>query len=199
MIGRNKPTFPFLLVCLGLLLVLSSCGGGGGGGSDDQVYPATIAIDTDPGTIDSGDITFTHIDIYDVAPGGVVLKIKFPIALTYQTGSSIVEVDGVRYDTSPDFHESNTTDTYLVYIYRREDFGDSNYARLTIQLKGRDATTDATGKIQVDADFNDPLVSTADKFSITDPQFDADDEVSITISDGSTGTGGSGGTAGTGG
>lgn len=172
-----------LILSISLVVVFYACGGGGGGGGGDAVIGADVSIGTDPNKIDSGDRTVTKLEVNDVNTNGVVLKVRYPKALAYVADTSRLLVDGTSYVLDPDVLKTSGDSTYQVYFLAQGQFGDGSFGEISFQLRARDSVTD--GKIEVDPDVDDPAVSRSRKFSVDDPQFDAEDFVYITVKDNS--------------
>jgi hypothetical protein len=182
------------LIKASLLIVFSAwlgaCGGGGGGGGEGFVGAATVSIRLQPSTIDSGDRTQVSILIGDVHENGIALKVRFPDGLRYVPASAFLTANDRRIDLTPTVNAASTEDdsVYVVFylsqsLFRTsgsEYFGEVGEMRL--QLEGRKAVSD--GKVEVDADVDDPQESNDSEFSLTNPEFAAEDRVFISVKDG---------------
>jgi hypothetical protein len=76
-------------------------------------------------------------------------------------------------------NEQKDNTRYLVFFLDQDLFGDDGRGTLTFQLKGSDKLTE--GRIEVDADVNDPLVNDNNEFSVSNPEFGAEDDVTVDV------------------
>jgi len=159
---------------------LAGCGGGGGGGGD-YIGAALVSLEASPRQIDPGDRTQLTIRIAEVDENGIALKIKFPVELKYVSSSTTLETsDRDEPIIVPVTNSVNSDpDRYLVYYFKRSRFGEDNQGTLRLQLEAVDELS--SGKIQIDADVDDPKVSNTTEFQVSSPEFGAEDEVSIEI------------------
>ena len=178
--------YRLLAVGASLICVIAfsiSCGTGGGGGlSNGPSANANIAVD--PNHIDSGDRTSVTVDIASIDEEAIAIKIRFPIGLTYISGSAFYLTSGVEVVSNPTNNESDTTHTYLVFYLNRDGFADSGTGTLYITLEGVSDITDDI--IEIDIDLDDPDEGNGTEFDISNPQFDAQDQDSIRVGSGST-------------
>lgn len=164
-----------------LAALVSGCGGGGGGGGDSFVGAALVSLSISPSEIDAGDRTRVSIEISEVHPDGISLKLKFPDGLRYVLGSSELLVDGDDLDATPTVNAEKEQDAYLVYYFPQERFGENLRGELTLELEGVNSVND--GEIEVDADVDDPAISNAIEFDIENPEFQAEDLAQIRVRD----------------
>lgn len=170
----------FTLVTLSCLnLALASCGGGGGGSGDNFPGAANVSIQIEPGEIDTGDRALAIADVSDVREN-MILKFRFPTVLSYVPATATIEIDGREKDITPNI---NTTDAanygYLVFFLGTRDFGDSKEGKIRFQLQANDSSKE--GKIEIDADVDDPLIDNLAEFTIANPEFAAEDDVTINV------------------
>lgn len=173
-------------------LALSSCGmggGGGGNGSDgDQVEPAELNLVVTPPEIDSGDRMLLKITMSEIHKDGLLLKVQFPTAMHYVTGTSFLTVDGDEIDIDPAARVTTGVaedqKSYVVYDLSHDTFGNERSAQMTLKLEG-DSEVKEGATVAVDADFNDPGLRFDQKFNALAPQFDPQDRVKIKIRDSS--------------
>ncbi len=118
-------------------------------------------------------------EIESVHENGILLKFKIPASLEYVTGSSTLEIDSDPQDATPAVNEQKDNTRYLVFFLDQDLFGDDGRGTLTFQLKGSDKLTE--GRIEVDADVNDPLVNDNNEFSVSNPEFGAEDDVTVDV------------------
>lgn len=178
------PTHRLALFALstGILFgLLSGCGGGGSGGGTTGFEAARVSLAVDRNNIDTGDLMGVRVFLSDVRPEGVLLKLRYPEGLRYRRASSELETDGDVVDIDPFTERRKNELAYLVYILPREAFGDSGSGIVRFTL---DAVERADGTLAVDPDFNDPNLTSSQKFDVDSPQFDAEDEEPVTVSDG---------------
>lgn len=175
----------YLSPLLGLALIaaplLSGCGGGGGGGGDDFIGAAQLSMTASPRRIDTGDRTEVRIDISRLHPNGIALKIRFPAGLDYVTSSSVLEVDDTDIDVTPSINQEKASDVYLVYYISPEQIEEEATGVLLFELEGKKELKE--GSIEVDADVDDPEIDNATEFDIDKPQFGAEQEVTIEVTE----------------
>lgn len=175
----------FGLAALSLLsLYAAGCGGGGGGGSSDSDNPADVALSVRPKELDTGDFTSIEIDVSNVNPSGILLKVAFPDALAYVRGSSTLDPDDAepaRFE--PSIVEEASDVIYLVYFIGPTSLGESGRGVLQFRLKAIAQLAD--GFVSIDADQNDPQISDSREFDADAPNFTAVDQEDIEVTDGS--------------
>lgn len=160
-------------------LLLSSCGGGGGGG-DDFVGAALVSIQATPRRIDPGNRILVRVPVAESHPNGIFLKLRYPEGLKYAPGTSYLEIDRSQIDVGPSFNTKGSDGkVYLVYTFSRSIFGKHNQGDLVLQLEGTAEVAD--GKIEVDADVDDPATANSAEFKADAPAFSAEEEVSIEV------------------
>jgi len=164
-----------------LSISLFACGGGGDSSSGDFIGAADVSITVSPNQIDTGDRAQVSVDISNVHPNGIALKIRFPKTLKYVPDSAQLEVSGDKLDLAPTVNDSDNDRVYLVFYLKQNKFGTDgeNSGTLTLQIEGLDTLAD--GKVEVDPDVDDPLISNDTEFNISDPQFTAEDEASLSV------------------
>ncbi len=83
--------------------------------------------------------------------------------------------------TTPD----STADTgpfwYLVYFLSSNQFGNGKEGSIIFQLRG--VSTLESGYIEIDADVDDPNIEKEDEFSVYNPQFSAEDKITVAVQD----------------
>lgn len=168
---------PGWLFVLSSLLVCAGCGGGGGG--SDFIGAAYVSISTTPSAIDSGDRTRTRIQISEVHEDGIILKIRFPAGLVYVRDSAFLELPGQQIDIGPARNVEAGNYRYLVFFFSRGQFAPYNYGELIFQLQGISAVSD--GRIEVDADVDDPLIDNSVEFDPKNPEFTAEADAYIRV------------------
>ncbi len=166
------------LFIFGIATLSLGCGGGGGGGGTNEDLAATVSLTVSPGSIDTGDRTTVEVFIDDLNEDGAAIKIRFPTGLTYIVGTSELEVAGDALDVAPTNNVSGDSNNFLVYYFRKSTFGDDN-GILRFKLTGVAKVAD--GKIEVDADLDDPNISNQTEFSVSTPNFDAQSSDGITV------------------
>ncbi len=161
------------------LFGLSGCGGGGGGGGDDFVGAALVAISAQPTQIDSGGRTRVTCEIQEVHQNGIALKFRFPQGISYVRETAFLEVNGQQIDISPNYYLSSGSSRYLVFFLSRDIFGEDNYGKVTFELRGDSEVKD--GRIEVDADVDDPFIANSAEFDVNNPEFGYEDQVKIEV------------------
>lgn len=166
------------LLILSLSFLTASCGGGGGGGSD-FVGAATVNISASPTRIDTADRTEITVNISEINENGIALKIRSPEGLQYVPDSAILIEQGSSIDVSPTVNTSANGKRYLVFYITRDILGKDAQGTLSLFLVGRTETE--SGKVEVDADVDDPLIGNDVEFDVNSPAFAAADEVSVEV------------------
>ena len=180
-----------IVIPVALSLMTVGCGtGGGGGGGDNFIGAAEINLTASPNSIDTKDRTQVKVRIAKVIDTGILLKIRFPSKLTYAVNTSMIQLQSEDQGrpSEPSFSGSNNDYSYLVYFMPRSAFGDlpqtsedtSEPATLTFELIGNGRISD--GKIEADADVNDPTIDDSVEFDVTAPAFEAETDASIEVS-----------------
>jgi len=166
-----------LLIALALLPI-AGCGSSGGGG-DGFVGAADVSLQVEPTVIDTGDRAQVTTEINSVNENGIFLKFRYPDGLSYVKNSAVLRVSGKDIDISPSTNKSSGDFTYLVFILSRSLFNSAGNGRVTFEVEGNSEFT--TGSIEVDPDVNDPLKNDSTEFSVTDPEFGAEDAVDVEV------------------
>ena len=177
----------FVFCLIVTLIPLGGCGGNGGG--SDFIGAAEVGINTSPPRIDTGDRTETAISISHVDDDGIILKVRYPSGLVYVLSSSFITLDGKkdRQELAPLKVEKIGDESYAVYFLPQILFqgADKEYSgqggTLTFQLEGVSRVTQ--GAIAVDADVDDPLIKNEEEFNINKPEFAAEDETFISVTE----------------
>ncbi len=130
------------------------------------------------------------IDIGDVNDSGIALKVRFPNGLRYVPASAALLVDQQQTKLTPTVNalaeEENSI--YLVFYLSQALFRPSGeeyngqIGTLKLQLEGRKAVRD--GKVEVDADVDDPQEGNDSEFTLSNPEFAAEDEASVEVIEG---------------
>ena len=169
-----------ILILMAASLALFSCGGGGG--SDTSfIGAARVSLQVEPTKIDPGDRMQVRVAIEEVHENGIALKIRFPEGLAYVLNSSFLTVNGNESDESPEFNVSDSNDNFLVYFLPQDIFGSKDSGELVFELEGTSEVS--TGKVEVDADVDDPLVANGEEFLVDTPEFGAEDSVDVEVID----------------
>jgi len=170
-----------LALGLAVMPLLNGCGGGGGGGGEDFIGAAQLRMSISPHRIDTGDRAELRIDISRVHKNGISLKIRFPKELDYVPASSSLNIDDSENDITPAVNQLKGSDVYLVYYISYDDIGDNTTGTLRLELEGKRELKD--GAVEVDADVDDPAIDNATEFNIDKPEFGAEQEVSIQVTE----------------
>ena len=140
---------------------------------------ANANVRVSPSRIDTGDRTQVRIEVSEVHPDGVFLKVRVPKALSYVLNSAVLDLDGQTVDIGPKKNVTKDTYNYIVFIFTQDDFGSDNRGTVEFQLVGNSAIED--GLVEVDADVNDPLVNDNNEFNVDSPEFGAESDASIEV------------------
>ena len=173
-----------------LLLALTSCGGGGGGSGDSFVGAASINMSLSPNTIDTNDRARVSIRIENVIDTGILLKVRYSPKISFAAGTAELKLDTEDLATKvvPSVMAETSDYKYLVFFLGRNQFGDvpadgetllSTPATLTFEITGDKKLTD--GKIEADADVNDPAIPDATEFNINKPGLEPTTDASINV------------------
>lgn len=194
-------SFPLLgaLLSAGLLVtVFSACGGSsgvkeidGGGGKDDEfVGAARLALSRSPSVIDTGDRTRVAVRITRMETDGILLKVRYPKGLRYVQDTAELSIsdrfndangsgDEVEFPPAINVQQSNRV--FLVFFINADSLDEDGSGTLRFQLVGDSSIRN--GRIEVDADVNDTLIPDEQEFDPENPQFEAEQSVSITVED----------------
>lgn len=168
------------LIVIGCIFALANCGGGGGGGGG-FIGAAQVSLSASPTTIDSGDRMLVRAQISRVHENGILLKFRYPDALTYVLDSAILTVNGKEIDASPSTNAAKDGDIYLVYFFSQGIFDEDFQGEFSMQLEGTSALN--SGTLEVDSDVDDPLIDDSVEFDIENPEFVPEDSVSVRVMD----------------
>jgi hypothetical protein len=181
MTTQRLASFSLFSILSTTLLLLLGCGGGGGGSGDNFIGAAEVRIQASPEQIDSGDRTEVQITLSNLHPNGIALKIRYPKGLDYVNASSFITINDSDTDVSPTINQTKGSDVYLVYYISADQIGENEEGTLYFELEGKDSIED--GEIEVDPDVDDPAIDNATEFNTEEPQFGAEDQVSIQVTD----------------
>lgn len=167
---------------------LSACGGGGGSDdSGDFSGAANVTMSVNPSNLDSGDRALVRVELSEVHQNGIALKFRYPEGLVYVPNSGTLIVEEKETAIKPRVNAVTPDDeaVYLVFyipqkLFRRagqEYSGESG--TVEIQLVGKTAVVD--GLVEVDADVDDPGIADTLEFSMSKPEFLAEDQQSISV------------------
>lgn len=166
-----------LLIATVALVNLAACGGGGGGSSISN--PANLSLEVVPARIDTGDRAHVRVFVSDLDPLGVAVKVRYPIVFKYIRASAFFTSGGLIFDQTPRPEASDSTHTYLVFYVPPTMLAPSGHGYLDFDIEGIGVMEDAP--VQVDADIDDPNEDNSVEFDISDPLFDAQDEVKVDV------------------
>ncbi|NMC62000.1 MAG: hypothetical protein GYA55_02405, partial [SAR324 cluster bacterium] len=153
--------------------ILSTCGGGNGGGSSDYKAAAETVISVVPGSIDPGDRSLVSVRIWDVHPDGILLKVRFPLGLSYVKNSGQFEIHSVREIKNPIENVSDSENTYLVFFFSGSTFGDNGKDTGTLKFEIQATKASIEGEVEVDPVIRDLSVPADEQFDISNPLFGA--------------------------
>lgn len=167
-----------LFILLAGVCCVAGCGGGSGGPTFEEPGYVTLALNKN--RIDTGERVSLVAFLSSVHPYGVMLKFRFPSAMTYSDGSSYLRVDGERIEVHPYRNAVSDEVTYLVYFLSQETFGESLSGELHFDLRGKGAVTEGN-IIAADLDLDDPEIANTIEFGLGDPRFTVEDQVYIEV------------------
>lgn len=169
----------FLVAVTLLAPLITGCG-------DDNDNPlssgtAYLDVEADPEIIDQGDKTFVRIRVDDIKDEEFFLKVRYPAGMEYLKDSSFVESDGkdISRDPNQEFYNAEEDKNYLIYWLSKEEIDDEDDTTVTLNLVGRSRVS--SGKIEVDADLDDPEIANSREVKEEDPQFGAEASVDIQV------------------
>lgn len=172
----HKLITPLALFCC---LCLFGCDSGGNDEGSGFVGAAIVRISTSPSTIDTGDRTEVKVDITDVNPNGIILKIRYPEDLSYVLDSAELTIGDDETSLTPALSQSDGDRKYLVFFLPQDSFGKDEAGIVTVQLEAGSDISDE--RVEVDADVDDPLINNDVEFNIDEPEFAAEDEAAISV------------------
>jgi hypothetical protein len=178
-----------LLACFLTFGSLTGCGSGGGGGGEEFVGAANVQLRLQPSRIDSGDRTLVTVEVSEVHKNGIALKVRFPKGLRYVPASATLTADDKETDVTPTVNTPSADggDIYLVFYLAQSLFRPSGQEYngetgiVTFQLEGTSVIRD--GKVEIDADVDDPAEDNSVEFKLENPEFAAEDEASVSVVD----------------
>jgi hypothetical protein len=154
-----------------------ACGGGGGSG---ETPSADVALSLSSGRIAVGDDLLVQVSLVNRNPYGILLKMRYPDMLRFQSDTASIRVRGTVLPVEPALEEQlQDGRRYLVFFFYRDQFGSDQLGDLTFLLRGNAAIRD--GLIEIDAVANDLYLPDRSEFDVERPQFDADDEGWVTV------------------
>jgi hypothetical protein len=179
---RNK-----LLATLTLSLasLVTACGGGGGGGGGEQ-QPAQLSLSVSPTEIDTGDRITAEVEIDSITSGSIALKVRIPTGLRYVAASSKLRIGEGFINYEPTTVAAASDYRYIVYYLGVATLEPEDHGTLKFVLSGASGVED--GEVEVDADVDDPAVANSKEFNVSDPKFDPQDAVSISVRGAAVGT-----------
>jgi hypothetical protein len=168
-------------VLVALLPTLFGCGGGGGGGG--FIGAALVSVDASPRKVDPGKRVQVRVQVNEVHRDGVFLKIRYPSGFSYAVGTAILTEGSDKRTIQPAYNllSSAEDEVYLVFNTPRPYFGADNQGELVLELNAESEVR--SGKIEIDADVNDPTVPDDKEFKVANPEFDPQDSVDVTVVD----------------
>jgi hypothetical protein len=183
MLGRSNtisaPLRLFGILALFALPLLTACGGGGGGDDEDFAGAGNASMRVTPTTIDIGDRAQIRIEISQINEDGIIVKIRMPEGIRYVPDTAQLLVDGDETDLTPDRDVLVDDDVFVVFFLEQEDFDDDFRGVLELQIKGLEKVS--SGDIEVDIDVDDPLIPNDIEFDPEEPEFQAEDSVTISV------------------
>jgi len=167
------------IACVVASFVIAACGGDGD--SPFRSGTAYVSVEADPENIDVGDKTFVRVRIDDIKEEKFFLKVRFPPGLKYLERTSYIEIDGRDESRNPDKNFVGAEDgrNYIVYFLSKEELGDERDTTISFDLVGRGRVS--SGKIEVDADLDDPSINNNEEVTAESPLFGAEAEAFIQV------------------
>jgi hypothetical protein len=168
------------LFCALLPLGLGACGGDSDDDDSEFVGAARVSVQNAPSKIDTGDRTRVRIGISAVNENGIALKILYPEGLAFVENSAVLELsEDETEELVPALNVEGDDGFYLLFFLSEDQFEERKRGVLELQLEGISSVRD--GKIEIDADVNDPLIEDSEEFDLEDPQFVSESESSIEV------------------
>lgn len=171
--------YGIIKICTGILLALSLLSCGGGGGDGDFIGAALVTLQASPARIDTADRMLVRADVSEVNDNGIALKFKFPVGLSYVPSSSSLLSAEQSYDITPTVNVVENNFRYLVYFIDQALFDKNNKGTVEFFLEGITRVID--GKLEVDADVDNPLISNDSEFDQKNPGFAAEASVDVNV------------------
>ncbi len=167
-----------------VLSILTSCGGGGGGGGGESVDPAPkgalVSMARSPERIKIGDRIQVRVYLDDINSAGLILKIRYPDALSYVRETSVLSTGDASIIFGPVTGQATRGGySYIFYSFQRGTFGNDNHGELVFQLRGIETLDE--GKISIDPDIRDTSKDPIDEFSAKNPLFGTEAEASVQV------------------
>jgi len=158
---------------------LVACGGGGGGGGSDFIGAAQVNIQASPTRIDTADRMLVQAQVDEVNESGISLKFKFPFGMAYVSGSASLVADAQSLDITPTVNVAENNFRYVVFYLDQDTFGKGKNGRVEFFLEGVSRVIE--GKLEVDADVDNPLINNDVEFDAKNPDFAAEDSVVVNV------------------
>lgn len=179
------PSFTFRSAVAFVAITLFSCGGGGGGGGDaSNLSPeaAVVTIEASPRVIEPGLYTEVKVHLFDVHPNGIILKLRFPVALKIVRNTPRLDVGQDTVFLTPLFQGTDGDALrYLVFSLPFSAFDENAQGDVVFKLQGDIEGEDLP--IEVDADVNRRDVRDGQEFRVATPNFVAEDDIKVTVAD----------------
>ncbi len=172
----------YLTLFLCFTLALTACGSGGGGGDDyDLLKGADIDLSVKPNAIGVGERTLVTVDIRRVNPDGVVVVVRYTTgSLRLVTGSTRLIIGRDSVAITPTFGPGARSEfTYVTFYLPQSTFDEDLEGRIELELFGD--KRDNSARVEIDQFKHDVLISPEREFSLSDPNFSADDEEAVDV------------------
>jgi len=166
---------------VGSLGLLAGCGSDNKNDSPVASGTAFVDINANPDSLSVGDATLIVARVDDVKDDAIILKIRFPTGMSYLPDSSYIEVNGEDIARAPDivFTSQSERRNYVVYFLNRAEIDDEDNTRVSLQLVGNSRVTD--GRVEIDADLDNPIIANDREFTSDNPLFDAEADTFIEV------------------
>jgi len=172
----NKKLIIFSTLFFSVFFIISC----GGDNSNDNKFigAAIVSVETSPKKFDTGDRTKVKVQISDLHPNGISLKINIPSNLEYVNGTGVIKIKDQSFPLSPQSIVNSNQGLFLVF-YMNNSIFDNHTGELFFELEAINPLE--YGLIAVDADVDDPAIDNSVEFSSLNPEFIAEDSVEIEV------------------
>jgi hypothetical protein len=138
-------------------------------------------LEVEKNYMDSGDLTNVRVEVFDINPNGVILKLRYPKVLRYVKDSAVFyKGEDKERLVMPNTEAKDENDRYLVFFFSRRSANGDSYISVDFKLKALAADLEAF--VEADLDNNDPTIFDRDEFEIATPRFSAQQRWEVDIS-----------------
>jgi hypothetical protein len=138
-------------------------------------------MSVEPNTIGVGDRLGVTIFISRVNPDGVVVVLRYTTrSLHFVSGTSFFSSDGDRIAIAPTFGPGSKPEfTFVTFYLPASAFGESRTGEIRLELLGE--RQDDKARVELDQFKHNTLIPPEREFSLSDPNFSADDAEDVRI------------------